>query len=84
MKPPADPAPLDLAAVRARTATAAMVRRWERVALATSVLAAGDVEERMTPAERLALAVLARELGAAMDAVSAARGGAAVIPFRRS
>lgn len=70
----------DLAAARAR----AEARRWQRIALATSILVDSDLEERMTPDERLALAILARELGAAMDAVSAARGGAAVIPFRRS
>lgn len=58
-----------------------IARRLEAITLAASVLDSDDLRDRLTPAERLAIGVLAREVGAIMDEIEGRT--AEILPFRR-
>jgi hypothetical protein len=62
-------------------ATAALARRLEAITLAASVLDNDDLHARLTEPERVAIAVLAREVGQVMDEIEGR--SASVLPFRR-
>lgn len=58
--------------LRARRRAEIIARRWDRIALAAAVLCSDDLVDRLTDDERLAIAVLAREIDATMADLAAA------------